>query len=403
MTRGTGMQSRGDVDAEAWVIKTDEGRSLFDQVAPVRSPGPADLARWRKLATAEQVAAAVRMVELRRRASLKFSRADQMWLERTGLEQATGEVVANYKARRFASQTVVDLCSGLGGDAIALAAASNVIAVDLDHGMGRRLSENARVYEVADRLIAVRGTAERFALPDGAWVHIDPDRRLKSIGRGVRLNAYTPGLEFLRSLIRFTPAGAIKLGPASDFEDAFFDPTLEVELISHRGECKEATIWYGALVTCRRRATHLPEGVSWTDRDGSRGAHVAVASVGGWVFDPDPALLRAGLLDGFAEVHGLKRIAFGVDFLTGPKRVNSPFLSSFEVISTSPLDFKILKREMASRGIGTLEIKVRGLDHTPEQLRGTLKLQGGQPATLLLAGQRGSGMAVLARRWPRLS
>ena len=45
-------------------------------------------------------------------------------------------------------------------------------------------------------------------------------------------------------------------------------PGFEIELISLRGECKEATVWFGELASCRRRATRLPEGVTWTDRDG---------------------------------------------------------------------------------------------------------------------------------------
>ena len=52
-------------------------------------------------------------------------------------------------------------------------------------------------------------------------------------------------------------AGAIKVGPASDFGKHFAGPEFEVELISLRGECKEATVWFGELVSCRRRATRL--------------------------------------------------------------------------------------------------------------------------------------------------
>ena len=102
-----------------------------------------------------------------------------MWFERTGLEQATAELVARHKARRFAGQTrtVVDLCCGIGGDTLALASVSDVIAVDADEGMCRRTCWNAGVYEVSERVVAVRARAESLAIPAEAWVHIDPDRR----------------------------------------------------------------------------------------------------------------------------------------------------------------------------------------------------------------------------------
>ena len=67
---------------------------------------------------------------------------------------------------------------------------------------------------------------------------------------------------------RRVAGGAIKLSPASDFAQHFAGPNVEIELISLRGECKEATVWFGELASCRRRATRLPEDVTWTDRDG---------------------------------------------------------------------------------------------------------------------------------------
>ena len=70
------------------------------------------------------VAAAIRLAHSRRKAMLKFERGPQMWVEPTSVEQATAEPVARHKASRFACPLVVDLCSGIGGDAIALAARS---------------------------------------------------------------------------------------------------------------------------------------------------------------------------------------------------------------------------------------------------------------------------------------
>src|SRR4051812_32895524 len=95
-------------DAEFRILTTETGRALLAEVATVSRPGPADLMRWRKEASAEDVAAAVRLVEGRRRGTSKFSRADRMWFDPIGVEQATAEVVARRKAGRFAGGTVVD-------------------------------------------------------------------------------------------------------------------------------------------------------------------------------------------------------------------------------------------------------------------------------------------------------
>lgn len=394
------MRGAGDADAEAWVLSTDPGRALLAEVAAVAAPGPGALTRWRKAVAPEFVAAAVRLAAGRRRGAAKFSRADRMWFEPTGLEQATAEPVARHKARRFAGRTatVVDLCCGIGGDTLALAEGSNVLAVDLDAAMGRRALWNARVYGVGARVASVRARAESFGVPAGAWVHIDPDRRAGGAPRARDLAGYAPGLEFLRSIARDTPAGAIKLGPASDFAAHFGGERFEVEVVSLGGECKEATAWFGALVTCRRRATRLPEGATWTDRDGPPTVSVGVGPVRAWVFDPDPALVRSGLLDGFASAHGLTRFAAGVDYLTGPAAVGSPFLTAFEVVAVLPLDLKRIKREVAARGFGPLEVKTRGVALRPEYVRARLQPKGAEPATLLLAGGPGPARAVLAWR-----
>ena len=388
---------------------------MLEEVASLRAVGPAELARLRRLAPAGMVSAAVRLASARRKAAGKFERANRMWVEPVGVEQATAEPVARYKAGRFsACPVVVDLCAGIGGDALAMARTARVVAVDLDPGMCRRLRWNAEVYGVAGNVLPVRAKAEAFPIPAGARIHLDPDRRFDRDRRARALEDYAPGPAFWASLIERVPGGAIKLSPAADFVRLFppggrdvpggqgsvravFDS--EVELISLRGECKEATVWFGDLSTCRRRATRLPEGETWTDRDGGDPGPAGVSPPSDWIFDPDPSLIRAGLLDGFARRHELSRIADGVDYLTGPEPVATAFLSAFAVREVGSLDLKHLRRMIRRHDVGILEIKVRGLDLSPESLRARLKPRGSETATLLIVGGPGAARAVLARRF----
>ena len=389
-------------EIESLVLTTEAGRALLGEVSGVARAGPSEVSRWRKSAPAGWVSAALRLVEGRRKGAAKFDRAGRMWFDPVGVEKATAEPVARHKARRFGGEgVVVDLCSGIGGDTLAMARSNRVIAVDLDAGMGRRTLWNAGAYEVADRVMAVRARAETFPIPTGARVHVDPDRRAGGRSRARTLGDYAPGLDWLLGLATRPPGGALKLGPSSDFEAHFGGLDVEIEVVSLGGECKEATVWFGDLAALgvRRRATCLPGGATWTDRDGRASAPHATGPLGAWAFDPDPSLIPSGLLDGFAAEHGLERIAAGVDLLTGPSRVDSPFLAPFEVVESFPLDLKILRREVASRGLGPLEIKTRGLETTPEAYRARLRPGGPNPATLLLvAGRAGPARAILARR-----
>src|SRR5690242_5766541 len=108
------MSPPGAVEAEAAVLTTEVGRALLAEIGAVPTPGPSDLTRWRSSAPAGWVAAALRLAAARRRGAAKFSKADRMWLEPEGVEQATAEPVARHKARRFGSGPVVDLCAGVG-------------------------------------------------------------------------------------------------------------------------------------------------------------------------------------------------------------------------------------------------------------------------------------------------
>ena len=395
-----------DASAEFAVLTTGAGQALLEQVVRVAVPGPAEVARWRAIAEPSLVAAALRIAATRRQAAVKFTQSDGMWFSARGLEQATAEAVARHKTLRFAEGTVVDLCAGIGGDAVALAGSNRVLAVDLDPAMAARTRWNAAIYGLAERVETLTARAEAVAVPPDAWLHIDPDRRVASARKSNIVAEFEPGLAALLGWARTTRGGAIKLGPASDFATHFGSPGFEVEIVSLRGECKEATVWFGDRATpgVRRRATSLPSGATWTDGDApdrgaTKGQSGSMGSIDRWIFDPDPALVRSGLLDGFARAHGWTRIAPGVDLLTGPDRSSSPMVASFEVIDLFPLDLKILRREVAARGLGPLEIKTRGLATRPETYRAQLRPPGPNPATwIFVAGRGGPGRAILARR-----
>ncbi len=88
-----------------------------------------------------------------------------------------------------------------------------------------------------------------------------------------------------------------------------------------------------------------------------------------------------------------------MNLLTGPSRLDSPFLASYRVVDTSSADEKHLRRYISDHAIGRLDIKPRGLDIAPEALRRRLKPTGPNARTLLLLGSRNtSALAIWAER-----
>jgi hypothetical protein len=102
-----------------------EGRALLNRLAR-EDPAAIGSIRLgvalRAQFPAELVAAALSQHELRQAAANKFRLAGQMFFTRPGLEQASAEPISRHRAPRFAGcAQLADLCTGIGGDLIALA------------------------------------------------------------------------------------------------------------------------------------------------------------------------------------------------------------------------------------------------------------------------------------------
>lgn len=339
------------------------------------------------------VRAAFALCELRRKGAAKFTRAGRMWFDRQGLEQSTAEAVARHKALRFQG-CVFDWCCGIGSDAIALAGSAQVTAVDLNPAACLRTRWNADAYDVARRVETLCADVATL-VPGEALVHIDPDRRAQSTGRATRVEDYMPGLDFLQNLTETARGGAIKLSPASNFGGKF--PQAEVELVSLDGECKEATIWFGELRgEADWRATVLPsrETLAGNPLD----YYVEPSELRRFVFDPDPAVVRAGLVDAAAERLGLSRLDRDEEYLTGDRAVDSPFVQPFEVLAELSNNLTEVRRHFRTGGFGQVEIKCRRIPIEADAIRRRLPLNGDRPAVLVFARLQGRARALVCRR-----
>jgi SAM-dependent methyltransferase len=353
------------------------------------------------------VRVALVVAEMRAKASAKFSRAALMWFDRIGFEQSTGEEVARHKAQRF-SGTVLDLCCGIGGDAVALAeVAERIVAVDQNPLACLRTAWNAEVHGVGDRIEPRVGGAEEAWAEFGAGVtgagadrplvHVDPDRRAGTNSRAVRIEDYAPGLEFMERLFREARGGAVKLSPAANFTGRF--PGTEIEIVSLAGEAKEATVWFGELAgETPYRATVLPSGETIAGHPLDFAAERLTAP-GGWLFDPDPAVVRAGLVDSVAERLGLARLDDEEEYLSGPEGpVNSHFVRSFRVLADLPNNDRHIRDWFRTHPVRQVEIKCRHVPIRADEVRRKLPLEGEGAAVLFFAKVAGRTRAIVAER-----
>lgn len=388
------LECRSDPECRA-LIELRNYPELMSAVAAATGSEFAVQARLRTEFPADLVPLAISLHQLRQRTAGKFTRAERMWLDRIGLEQATAEPVARHKAARFPlGEPVGDLCSGIGSDAWALATDHPVTAVDLRPVACLRTLWNAEVYGVAER-IEVQ-LADVLTLPTSAgFIHIDPDRRAGGPSRANRLEDYVPNLEFLQHLAASGRGGAIKVGPASNFGGKF--PNTEIELVSLNGECKEATVWFGELAGPQPcRATVLPSGASLAGHPLSAAA--PVTPLGDYLYDPDPAVVRTGLVDLCAEQLGLTRLDAAEEYLTANRLVDSPFVTPFRVLAELPNNDRDLRRHLRTGAAANYEIKCRHIPVQADALRRRLPHGSEEPLTIFVARLDGKARMIVARR-----
>ena len=360
-------------------LLSPRGQQLLAELRQQEDPAALRLAIYlRARYPVDLVVDALAQHELRLLARAKFSRAMDMFFTRAGLEQASAEVIARYRSARYAKAGLVaDLCCGIGGDLAALAGGRRVLAVDTDLLHLRMARENARVYGVAGGVATVAADVRDVALAGVEGVFIDPARRRD--GRRLRAGDSEPPLAWCLSLAGQTGRVGVKAAPGLPHDAV--PPGWELEFIALGRDLKEAALWSPALATAATRATILPGGHTLTPGPGQP---VPVGQPGGFLLDPNPAVTRAGLVADLARLVGAWQIDRKIAFLATDTAVRTPFARTLRVIDSAPWDQRKLPARLRALGVGSVDIRRRGLAGDVAALHRQLKLSGSLRATLVM-------------------
>lgn len=401
----------------------------------------------------ELVAAVLNQLQLRTQAQAKFGDfAAGMLLTRAGLEQATRLVVAAFHAARFRAagcRRVADLGCGLGAESLAFAGVGlQVEAYEMDEATASFALMNLRAFPQACVAQADYLTLDWAQLRergvDGAFA--DPARRDQK-GRVLRPEQWQPPLGKILDLAAEVPGGnlGVKVAPGVDY--GALPANAQVEWVSVQGEVVEAGIWLGGLrrppaatpKTELETATNsggLEPGQTPPDLEPGRSALLLDAAgkvrawladpesadprlpaalapalkspqqLGTYLFEPDGAVIRAGLTSVAAELVKGETISNQIAYISTNRlpQIDSRLRalgSWFEIEEVLPLQPKVLRRALSTRQVRNLEIKKRGADINPAALRKqVLSRPDSQGEDLVLVATRvaGSHRALLAKR-----
>ncbi|HEX9999999.1 MAG TPA: methyltransferase domain-containing protein [Actinoplanes sp.] len=410
------------------LLRTPEGVRALAAAAEVAGGDPlaAASAMRARGVPPDLAAAALTQVDLRGRAVAKFGPdAASMFFTRTGLEQATRAVVADRRAARLAAagvRTLADLGCGLGSDALAAARAGiSVYAVEADPQTAEMAAANVAAAGLTERVRVECADATSVRVEDYDAVFADPARRRAGRGRVFDPKSYSPPWDFVARLAERVPRTVLKLAPGIDHH--LLPPGAEGEWVSVGGDLVEAAFWCGPLAEVPRRSslltggtglidgtgltggTGLIDGAGLTGREGLTGSVLTgtgvqaarVGPIGRFLYDPDPAVVRAHLVAEFAAGIGGRIADPAIAYVYTDEPADTPFGRRLEITDVLPFSLKRLRTLLRERGVGRLEIRKRGSALEPEQLRRDLRLAGPYGASLVLTRVAGAPTVVLCR------
>jgi hypothetical protein len=195
---------------------------------------------------------------------------------------------------------------------------------------------------------------------------------------------YSPNYNFCIEQAKTKPTG-IKLGPGHDRKQ--IPEGAEAQWVSVDGDLVEMSLWFGKLARANIARSALlldSEGQHEITSSETDSPNAELGELGAYVYEPDNSLIRSRLISDFAATLGLTLIAPEIAYLSSNDLIFSPWLKGYKVIDNLVFDRKKLKAYVRENNIGILEIKKRGSDVSPEELRKQLAPKGEGAATLIV-------------------
>jgi hypothetical protein len=149
------------------------------------------------------------------------------------------------------------------------------------------------------------------------------------------------------------------------------------------------------------------KGRSWTVREadaGGAGGAVGAAPVasslgqiGAWLYEPDRAVIRAGLTGALTSAVDGYELDSGVGYVTSERCVDVGYARRFTVDESMPLNIKALRAWLRDRDVGRVTIKKRGVVLDADELRRQLRLSGSGEMILVLTRVKNQQVCLVVR------
>lgn len=316
--------------------------------------------------------------------------------------------MARFKASLFKGASALDLTGGLGVDAWAWSASfERVTYVERNETLCETAARNFERLAVRNiRCVHAEAEAymetnqERFDL-----IYVDPARRDAKGRRVFRIADCAPDVRALApKLLAATPQVLIKLSPMLDLRAALIDlpQTRRIWAASVGGECKELLFLLSEEARVGMPASIVAmgkTGIKTFDFDLEEEQAAAPAPLSEpltYLYEPDAAILKAGLFKSFAHRWGLFKLHPHTHLYVAHTFI--PFIPArvFEVMDYGPYDVRFVRDRIPS---GKANVSARNFPDSAEQTRKRLRLKdGGEVYLFAAAGPANEKMLILCKR-----
>jgi hypothetical protein len=382
-------------------LLTTSGQEILQEATALSPREPDFLIHYQSLSRRfppDLARAALEIAILRCEATVKFPFADKLYLTRQAMEQASSFEISSYRSERFKQyKYIADLGCSVGGDTFALAKISHTIGMDIDRLRLSMASANLQNLGLSPhtQLLQSDLTYSLPSKPGSMALFFDPARRFGQ-HRFFSVQQYQPALNIIRNWLPEYPAIGVKISPGVNLSE-LDEYAAEIEFISLHGELKEAVLWFGPLKTGTRRATILPGPYQLTNEevDHSSSFPNRISNPHTFLYEPDPAIIRSGLVSDFAEMINASQIDADIAYLTSEILVSTPFARVWRIDDWLPFNLKRLRAYLRQHHIGHVTVKKRGSPLEPNFLIHNLRLKGDQECILVLTHLRGAPIVMI--------
>ncbi|MEY3990026.1 MAG: hypothetical protein RI985_1107 [Chloroflexota bacterium] len=377
----------------AW-LQTAQAQTLLAQIDPHQHLS--SMSFLRKHVDAEHAAAVFELAWVRQRATTKFADGAHLWFTREALEQSSHERVAQTRLMHITPAThIVDICCGCGGDALTLATVAPIIAIDTD--ATRIAFAEANLAHRNLQATCMVADATTYTIPETVDViFFDPGRRQQG-KRIFDADDYLPPLTLANQWRRAGRRIIIKCAPGIDYTQLPFAQPYAIDCVSLTGDMRETLIILDAPYQWQRQATIINASEVYRLTNQPDTTHVPITPPRAYLYEPDSAVIRAGLVTHLAAHLNLQMIDPQIAYLTGTVVIDTPFARCWQVIDTLPFNERHLRQRLRQLGAGAITVKKRGSPVDTDALAKRLSHVDGVPYVIVLTRVSGQHTALICQ------